>query len=456
MSSNNHSLFSSVKPGTKILFANFPADGHFNPLTGLAAHLKAVGCEVRWYTSRHYQAKVEKLGLPFYPLRRALDYTIEAAALEAERAKCKTAVSKLNFDLVNAFILRGPEYFEDVKEIYKEFRFDLMIADICFTGIPFVREKLQVPVIAVGVLPLGNRSKDLPPSGLGMTPSYSFFGRLKQAFLRKLAKDVLFAKSDKIMHRELRRYGIDGNGEFLFDLLYTKSTLVLQSGCPGFEYKRSDLNPKIKFIGALLPFSQAKKAAKPWFDERLTHYKKIILVTQGTVETDVNKIIVPTLEVFKNSDVLVIATTGGSGTEELRQRYPHDNFIIEDFIPFDEVMPRVQLYITNGGYGGVMLGIQHGLPLLVAGVHEGKNEINARIGYFGLGINLKTETPKPMQIRCAVEDMLTNSAYKSKVEKLQKELASYQPAQLCEQYVAGLLPAMENAVPEEELEEAIY
>ncbi len=29
--------------GKKILFANFPADGHFNPLTGIAGSLAAIG-----------------------------------------------------------------------------------------------------------------------------------------------------------------------------------------------------------------------------------------------------------------------------------------------------------------------------------------------------------------------------------------------------------------------------
>src|SRR5215213_5378130 len=59
---NLHQL-NAIKPGTKILFANFPADGHFNPLTGLAAHLKKIGCDVRWYTSDRYQAKIERLGI---------------------------------------------------------------------------------------------------------------------------------------------------------------------------------------------------------------------------------------------------------------------------------------------------------------------------------------------------------------------------------------------------------
>ncbi|MER3470210.1 MAG: hypothetical protein C4330_02475 [Chitinophagaceae bacterium] len=62
-------------------------------------------------------------------------------------------------------------------------------------------------------------------------------------------------------------------------------------------------------------------------------------------------------------------------------------------------MPYAQTYITNGGYGGVMLGIQNELPLVVAGIHEGKNEINARIDFFKLGINLQTETPTPVQMK---------------------------------------------------------
>ncbi len=31
-----------------ILFATVPADGHFNPLTGVAMHLKAAGHDIRW------------------------------------------------------------------------------------------------------------------------------------------------------------------------------------------------------------------------------------------------------------------------------------------------------------------------------------------------------------------------------------------------------------------------
>src|SRR4029077_19036398 len=137
---------------------------------------------------------------------------------------------------------------------------------------------------------------------------------------------------------------------------------------------------------------------------------------------------------------LVIATTGGSKTEELRKRFPEQNIIVEDFIPFGDIMPYADVYITNGGYGGVMLGIQNELPMVVAGIHEGKNEINARVGYFKLGINLQTEKPSVLQIRKSVEEILANGVYVKNVKKLSEEFRRYNPGEICENYVAQLVP----------------
>ena len=233
----------------------------------------------------------------------------------------------------------------------------------------------------------------------------------------------------------MKEYDIDTNGVGLFDLLIKKADLLLQSGSPGFEYKRSDISSNIRFMGPLLPYINPNKTVDQWFDQRLYSYDKVILVTQGTVEKDVEKIIVPTLEAFKNSNYLVVATTGGSQTEGIKKRYPQKNIIIEDFIPFGDVMPFADLYITNGGYGGVLLGIQNQLPLLVAGVHEGKNEINARVGYFELGLNLQTEKPFPLQIKLAAEKVIADEKYKRNVEKLAAEFNEYNPNELCEKYV---------------------
>jgi len=101
--------------------------------------------------------------------------------------------------------------------------------------------------------------------------------------------------------------------------------------------------------------------------------------------------------------------------------------------------------VTNGGYGGVLLGIQNKLPMVVAGVHEGKNEINARIGYFKLGVDLKTEKPSPLQIKENVEIILRDQLYRNNVTRLAKEFEDYDPAWLCEKYVDEIISKQERS-----------
>src|SRR5690606_28000239 len=92
--------------GRKILFACFPADGHFNPLTGLAAFLKEQGCDVRWYTSKNYADKLKKIGIAHYPFVKAIEIINEDFdETFPERKAIKSQIKKLKFDMINLFVL---------------------------------------------------------------------------------------------------------------------------------------------------------------------------------------------------------------------------------------------------------------------------------------------------------------------------------------------------------------
>jgi MGT family glycosyltransferase len=424
----------------KILFATIALDGHFNPLTGLARHLLELGYDVRWYTGSTFGPKLAALGIPHYPFRKALEVTQENMdEVFPQRKTLKSQIAKMKFDLKNYFVLRTPEFFADIEDLYHEFPFDLIVTDCCFPASIVVKEKLGVPLVNVGIIPLMESSRDLAPCGLAMLPATGFWGRFKQDALRWVAQNLLFREASNLYNGILRELGVAPTQGIFFDALIRRADVFLQSGTPGFEYGRSDMSPNVRFVGPLLPYRAAGSAKPLAFAEKLKAYRKVILVTQGTVERDPEKILVPTLEAFKDTDTLVVATTGGSGTRALRERFPHANLVIEDFIDFNAIMPRAHAYVTNAGFGGVLMSIGHGLPMVAAGVHEGKNEIAARIGYFNLGINLNTETPTPAQIREGVAEVLRNPAYRHHVAVLADEFCRYQPQQFCAQYVAQLL-----------------
>ena len=424
----------------KVLFASVPLEGHFNPLTGLAVHLKNQGYEVRWYTGNSFTEKLKKLQIPHCPFRKATEVTQENLDdVFPQRSQHKSQIGKMKFDMINYFILKTPEYFDDLLHIHREFSFDLLICDMLFIASTLVQQQLGIPVVCVGIAPLASTSIDLAPPGLGLTPSTGFFGSNKQALLRFLTKHVIFREITAVYNRMLAAYGIKPEPGVFIDTQIRRADLYLQSGTPGFDYNRSDLPANVRFVGPLLPCNVRR--ARPFFEEaKLKNYKKVILVTQGTVERDLEKLIVPTLEAFKDTSYLVIVTTGGSPqTNRLRARFLQKNIIISEFLDFNQIMPHADLFVTNGGYGGVLLSITHQLPMVTAGLHEVKNEITARVGYFKLGINLKTETPTPEQIQKSVSKVLNDSQYKRNVVRLSDEFRRYDTYTLCSRYIAEVL-----------------
>ncbi len=436
-----------------ILFATVPADGHVNPLTALAVHLRRQGHEVRWYTGATYADKLHRLGIPHYPFRRALEITTRNfEQLFPERSRIKSQIGKLKFDLKHIFVARTPEYFEDIRDIQREFDFDVLVTDISFTAGPLVSERLHRPWVCMGIVPLPETSRDLAPYGLGLPPSTSFFGRIRQAMQRFVTRRFVFHASTKAYNQILMSYGLKPTQDTIFDIPVRRSDLYLQSGTPGFEYQRSDMSPKVRFVGPLLPHRGQQPTLPVSVQSKLGQYQKVILATQGTAEPEVEKLLIPTLEAFRNSSYLVVVTTGGSRTAELRERFPESNIVIEDFIDFDAIMPNADVYVTNGGYGGTLLAISHGLPMVCAGIHEGKSEINARVGFFELGINLFTEYPKAAQLQGAVLKVLRDPLYQQNVRSLQREFARYPTPERAEEHILGLLAARRTVSKERRTE----
>jgi MGT family glycosyltransferase len=429
--------------GKKILFATTPGDGHFNPLTGLAKHLQSLGCDVRWFTSDYYTSQLEKLGIQHYTYEKTLNLTGDNIDDHLNRRSITDMIEKLNFDVEHLCIVRAPEIYADVAKINESFPFDILIADNGVTAVPLIRVGLNKPVVTIGVVPLIEDSPELGPIGMAMPPATDEASLAEYAELRDHAVNVLFKRVVDMYGDILNEFGVKHERSMFTNQMVKLTDLYLQIGSPGFDYKRSQISDNVRFIGALLPYKSEAKQHSPWFDERINQYQKVILVTQGTVEKNTSKLTEPTLEAFKDTDVLVIATTAGSNTQELREKYRDSkNLIIEDYIPFNDVMPYAHVYVTNGGYGGCLLSISHQLPMVAAGVHEGKSEICARIGYLGYGINLHTETPTSVSIRNAVDKVIGNEDFKQNIIRLREELNSYNAQERCIQYIAELLSGL--------------
>jgi UDP:flavonoid glycosyltransferase YjiC (YdhE family) len=421
----------------KILFATMPFDGHFNPLTGVAMHLKAAGHDVRWYAGPSYTAKLEQLGIPHLPFQRATEINQEnIGELFPERARLH-GPALIRFEVTHIFVDNTERYFEDVREIDASFPFDVLFCDAGFYAMKLIKEKLGKQVCAFGLVPSMETAKDGPPNFVGMKPAKNRIGQLAHRGIRAMMERMVMSEGKSMYNAMLATRGLAPLEGSLLDIPYRSPDVLFQSGVAGFAYPRRDPNPKVKFVGALLPY---KAAITGTFSqaEKLDRYEQVILISQGTVDNkEPGKLIVPALEALKDTGALLVVTTSFSRTEELRNAYPQDNIIIEDFVDFDFILDHTDLFICNGGYGSILLSLSKGVPVLVAGIREGKNDINAHVAYFGVGIDLRTENPKPGDIQRAAKQILSETRWRQTVARLRDELSGYHPNELIAAYLSN-------------------
>jgi UDP:flavonoid glycosyltransferase YjiC (YdhE family) len=428
-----------------ILFASQAVDGHFNPMTGVAMRLKERGHDVRWYTGPVMASKLESLGIPHFPFRRAIEHRADNLnELYPERARLKGPLA-IGFDAEKIFASNVSNFFEDIRELGQTFEFDVVVADSTMFIHRFVSHLLGKPMVNFVVMPNMESDPQVPPLFFGFRPPHNVVEKAVQAAAGALSKNVILRPAGLGYRRQLAVYGQSAprKGK-LVDEPYRCSDATIQTGPESLDFPRRHVNPRVHYVGALLPHRAPGAAgtsgeAEPW----PRSYKSTLVITQGTIDNlDHNKLIVPALEALRDMDALLIVATGGRGTAGLQARYPQPNIVVRDYVDFAQVFEFTDVFITNGGFGGVQLSLSKGVPLVVSGINEGKSDVNARVEYAGVGISLRTEAPKPADIAKAVGTVLTDPSWKQRAEKMRQQFDSHDPAQAAAAVVESVgLPA---------------
>lgn len=421
----------------KFVIATLPMAGHVNPGVPIAQGLIAQGHEVRWYSGKRYREKIEGTGARFLPMITARDFDdsdLNASFPGREQLK---DLNLLRFDLKHIFFKPMMNYYEDMQRILSDFPADVVVYDTGFTGmIPFQLEGKGPKMVSFGVMPLTLSSIDTAPFGLGLPPNSSPIGRLRNRALNLFVQKGAFASIQKYANQILTAAGMPELRTFFMDAPVQMADLYLQGTCPSFEYRRTDLPKTVRFVGPFLP-NQSTPYEKPDWWEQMKDGHPVVHVTQGTIDnSDLNKLLIPTIEALANENVWVIATTGGRPIEEVRIPLPN-NVRLEKFIPHAHLLPHVDVMVTNAGYGGVQQALSFGIPILGVGDSEDKPEVCARIQWSGVGIRLKKGFSKN-HIQEAVRDLLNSPSYKSKAKSLQQEFKNYKAYELAPKLLTDL------------------
>ena len=408
----------------EILVASLSPAGHIGPLLNVAQGLVDRGDRVTVLTSEAHAAKIRAIGAIPRAIPAEADFDLTRLDIDLPGRTDTSGIKRVNFDIVRLFVQPMPHQARALSEAMAQTRFDAILTDAGFFGIlPFLLgdRTARPPVLAYTTTPLMVSSRDTAPSGMGLPPSATPLGRLRNRALTVLTQKVLLRESQNAANHVLDHMNSRQLPIFILDSGLLADRYIAPT-VPEFDYPRSDLAKNVRYVGAVHPGPSQGFRRPRWWSE-LDGDRPVVHVTQGTIDNaDLGRLLEPTIDALGGEDVIVVATTDGRDVSELKVALPANTYVAE-MIPHDLLLSKVDVMVTNGGYGAVQRALSMGVPLVVAGNTEDKPEVAARVAWAGAGVNLKTGTPTPGAVRAAVRKVLSDGRYLRAARELEAAFA---------------------------------
>ena len=414
---------------TRVVMAAIPFPGHVNPLRPIAAHLVAKGYDVTFVTGTNLRDAVLSTGAAFHPLKGHADYDGPNVYQSfPQLTSVAPGVEQIAVYLTEVLAKPMREQHEAIQEVLAQQPDTptVVLHEMYFNGLWPIQ--LGAPgcrparVIGLGVTVLPLYSVDTAPFGMGLLPDASPSGRERNARLNAEVR-AAFSSAQRLAEQLVRDCGGTGTLPPYFDAQVVVADECLHLSIPAMEYPRSDLPDSVRFVGVPWEEDHQDVPLPHWWDDVL-NAEKVVLVSQGTVSNDdYSELMLPTIEALAGQDCLVIATTGGRPVSDLGDL--PDNVRAAEYIPYTQLLPHVDVFVSNGGFGGMQMALSRGVPLVLAGETEEKKDSTAHAAWTGAAINLATGRPRASDIGDAVREVLRDDTYRAAARRLQAEYAEY-------------------------------
>jgi UDP:flavonoid glycosyltransferase YjiC (YdhE family) len=415
---------SQVNAHVRVLIASTPLTGHLNPLLAIGYMLVNEGCEVLGLSANIMRDRITGIGAAFraFPAGADFDFS-DRDALFPEWKQIPPGPERLRFALERVYVDAIQAQNAGLRQVLAEFPAEVIIGDNFLWGVlPMLlgpRSK-RPPVVLCGTMFLHCNRDDGGPHFVGLPPATTDAQRAKYAAISKEHDRVIYDPVKRHLKACLAGLGVEPLTLDLFHSLVALPEAYLQLTVPSFEFPRRNPPASVHFVGAP-PIIPNQAALPPWAHE-LDGSRKVVLVTQGTLSNfDFSLLVAPALAALADEpDVLVVVTTGGRPLDAIPRPFP-GNARLATYLPFEWLLPKIDVLVTNGGYGSVNQALSFGVPLVTAGLTEDKADVNARVAWSGVGIDLATNNPTPQALRKAVRAVLENPTYRSQASSMAED-----------------------------------
>lgn len=417
----------------KIILAATPMPSHVDALLTAGRLLRAAGHEVVLQTAAAYRTRAAAAGIAFHPLAPGVSPDLRNLDLALPvRRSLPQGPQQLLFDLSQIVLAPLPRQAAALLALHRQFEADLVLHDTLYGGaLPLLMNgQAGRPVVAClgsTVLPLAR--DDGAVTGLGLPPATSAAQRALYDIIGQDLAATFHAPLQARANALLAGIGCPALPCPLLDALLRLPDLYLQPSVPGFEFPRAALPRSLHFIGALPPVAEDDVPGA--LAMALARGQRVVLISQNCWrEPDLSRLIWPASDALahRHDLQLLVATRGMPLTRETAALPANVHLVPASAVA--AILPHADLLLSNGGFGVVTQALCHGVPVVCAGLGEGKPEVAARVAWSGAGLNLLSDRPSPLQLREAVDEVLDRPAYRGRAQDLAYEFERYDAARV--------------------------
>lgn len=361
----------------KFLFVVPPFFGHINPTLSIGASLIEKGHSVVWTGLIPLEKEyIPMKGIYFYPEellaphKKEIEYILSLQGNGSNLSGLET----LKLALEQTYIPFAKIMIDGVISIIEKFNPDVIINDcITFAG-SLAAYKKGIPYAT---------TTTSPPEAMGDPKIAPKVEEWCHNLIIKLQNDLgIYGKEELINSKEL-------------NMVFTS-----------YEFAGYKIPPtNLTFIGPV--FGRPSPVTFDW-DKFETYNNPKIYVSLGTVVEDIRQDFFKRIvNIFREKPVTVIA----SAEPSLLNEWPN-NFIVQKKLPQIELLQKVDVVISHGGFNTINESLINELPILVIPIAYDQFYNASLIEKSGCGIRLRYKRMKDSEIENAIYELLNNTIYK--------------------------------------------
>ena len=413
----------------RILFVTEPGMGHVHPLLPVMQVLQARGHAVALATSRLYQERIEREGLPFYPL--GPHYSEERLEEFFPPIRyLRIHYLRVSYDFLRIFMASIPARIPELRQLAQVFQPSVVVAGpLTFAAQLFCEQKALPWAVLSPMTHFMSPSLHAPPAGFPrvetMPAALRFPYRLGLKGALRTAT-VLMAPWRFALNRYRRQLGLPSHADPLSPRVVAPY-LLIHICSREYDYNRSDLPSQVHYIGPSVWDRPIDWQAPGWLAE-VPQGKPLVYVSLGTVFNTRLSVFRKIIRALGQLDVFGLVATGPGCPPDLFSAVP-SNVRVESYIPQTalqaEPKTRPALIISHGGVNTVLTALSDGIPLLCIPLGADQPDNAQRCVDAGAGLRLDRRLLTTARLKRAIHTLLSRDSFTRRAEQMQRTLRQH-------------------------------